>query len=373
MKIKSIKAYDILDSRKKPTIGILVNGKYKGSIGSGTSKGAYEVKNFPKNNPKYAVEFLNKFDGYQKWNIDSFEDLEVVEELTEKIGGNGVIALQFALLKALSDNNVWHFLNPHGDHIPRLLGNCIGGGAHYKGKGPIFQEFLLSPKIKHIKSAQFANEYIYNTIKRNLKITNKTLENALVPKMKEEEILSLLRTVKDKVEIELGFKIDIGIDVAATQFYKDGLYKYKDKSLERKEQIEFLNKLAKKYKIMYLEDPLRETDTDGFSKIESELVCGDDLICTNLERLKNAKGKINCVIVKPNQIGSLIKTKELVDYARENNIKTVLSHRSGETEEDILSDLAIAWKTDFVKFGIVGKERISKIRRLEKIEQEIKR
>lgn len=372
MKIKSIQANPILDSRNKRAIEIIVNKKYRASIGSGTSKGQYEVQNYPKNDPKPAIEFLNKFNKYSEWKIETFEDIEVAEQLEDDIGGNGVVALQFALLKALSENNVWSFLNPHAHFVPRLLGNCIGGGAHYKGKAPVFQEFLLSPKVNNITSAQFANQYIYNSIQRKFNIKEKTLENALVPNLKEEEILGLLKETRDKTEAELGFKIDLGLDVAATQFFRDGAYVYRDQKLYRGEQVSLINKLVKKYKIMYVEDPLRETDLDGFAMVEAELVCGDDLVCTNIERLEKARGKINCVIVKPNQIGSLIKTKALIDYAKANDIKTVMSHRSGETDEDILSDLAIAFKTDFVKFGIMGKERLAKIKRLEAIEKEMK-
>ncbi|MFH0936190.1 MAG: enolase, partial [Candidatus Woesearchaeota archaeon] len=144
--------------------------------------------------------------------------------------------------------------------------------------------------------------------------------------------------------------------------------------LNKKEQYDFVLNLINKYNLKYVEDPFYEEDFDSFNRLSQEvknvLICGDDLICTNIERLK--KAKINCVIIKPNQIGSLIKTKEIVDYCQENSITTVMSHRSGETMDKTIAHLAVAWEIPFVKFGVYGKERVVKLNELTRIERLIK-
>ena len=143
------------------------------------------------------------------------------------------------------------------------------------------------------------------------------------------------------------------------------------KALTKKEQINLMNRLVSDYNICYIEDPLHENDFNGFKEIKANLVCGDDLICTKIERLKSAVGKINAVIIKPNQIGSLIKTKEIVDFAKENKITTVISHRSRETNDAMISQLAVAWEIPYIKLGIFGRERTAKIKELARIEKEI--
>ena len=153
--------------------------------------------------------------------------------------------------------------------------------------------------------------------------------------------------------------------------YKNYSYSLSKTALSRKEQVGFINKLILDYGIEYVEDPLQENDFNGFKEINASLVCGDDLVCTNIERLEKALGKINCIIVKPNQIGSLIKTKEAIDFAKENKIIPVISHRSGETMDNIISHLAVGFEIPYIKLGIYGRERTAKIKELIKIEKKI--
>jgi enolase len=175
--------------------------------------------------------------------------------------------------------------------------------------------------------------------------------------------------------------IDLGIDLAASSLFSGTIYCYKNYSgeqrkrmLNRKEQYDFVLDLIKKYNLKYIEDPFYEDDFDSFNRLNQEisdvLICGDDLICTNIERLN--KARVNCVIIKPNQIGSLIKTKEIIDYCQDNNITTVMSHRSGETMDKTIAHLAVAWEVPFVKFGVYGKERVVKLYELTRIERLIK-
>ena len=315
--------------------------------------------------------------------IGRFEDLEKVEEILPIVKGNPMIALEFALLKAASKNKIWKFLNPNADDIPMPLGNVIGGGAHIKGSEKAdIQEFLLLPKTERFKDAKFANEYVHKLIGRKLGIKKMTDEGAWAPKLDTISILDLIKETVEKVESELGLKIGIGMDVAASEFFSGKVYKYKNyskkipkKNLTKEEQIKFMESIVRKYNLVYVEDPFQENDFESFKELKnrtSTLVCGDDLTTTNLERLKKAKDCINAIIVKPNQIGSLLKTKEVVKFAMQNDIVPVISHRSGETTDTTISHLAVAWDIPIIKCGIFGKERQSKLKELLKIEKEIR-
>jgi enolase len=192
-------------------------------------------------------------------------------------------------------------------------------------------------------------------------------------------VLEIFKDVVDELSGKLGYNIRIGIDVAASSFYDKG-YKYNNYSnhkkkvkLSREEQVEFMSHIVKKYKIGYLEDPLEENDFEGFAKLRRKvkncMVVGDDLTVTNPKRVeKSIKGKcIDGLIIKPNQIGSLMNVKKVVDICKLNKIKTIFSHRAGETKEDFLADLSYIFGSDLIKCGIYGKERVSKLNRLKKI------
>ena len=379
MKIKTIKARKILNSKRKPAIEITINKKYTASAPSGTSVGKHEFPAFPKKGINFAIGFINKFDDCKKIRIETFEDLEELEKILPIVKANTMIALEYAVLKALSNNNVWEFLNPNAEFIPKPLGNCIGGGAHKKGGGPDIQEFLLLPKSKRFFDATFANEFIYKKIGKKLNTKKRTDENAWSPDLDTYSILNIIKETTEEASHKLGFKIDIGLDMAASTIWDGKLYTYKNFSkkikeqrLTKNEQADFVNGLIEKYGIKYVEDPFREDDFESFGKIKNTLVCGDDLICTDIKRLKMSGEKINAIIVKPNQIGSLIKTKEIIDFAKKKGIMPVISHRSGETMDSTISDLAVAWEVPIIKCGIIGKERKAKINRLIQIEREIK-
>ena len=381
MKIKRLISRKILNSRGEPTIEVEINGEYKASAPSGASVGKYEVKAFPaKGVPVRIVNNIlaKKLIGTR---VDSFESLKEVEKILfdydkskdlKKIGGNTVVAIEFALLKAMSRGEIWKFLNPIADEMPMPLGNCVGGGSHFKGNAVEVQEFLLVPIAENFKEASIVNDYVYKDMGKKLNANLKTDEGAWVTTLSVEDTLKLLHHSTIDVGKRLGIEVELGMDVAATQLLRNNLYHYRDKMLAREEQIDFMNRLIKNYDISYAEDPLEEEDFDGFSQIQCEMVCGDDLICTNLDRLRRAGENINTVIVKPNQIGSLIKTKELVDYCLRKGIKPVMSHRSGETNDTTISHLAVAWEMPFIKCGISGKERVVKINELKNIEKQIR-
>lgn len=382
MEIKNVTARKVLNSRKQQTIEITINKKYSAAAPSGASIGTHEVQAYPDKGIDFAIRFINESKELKGLKIETLEDFEKVEQLLPTIKGNPMIALEFAILKAASKNKVWKFLNPNAKNIPMPLGNVIGGGAHIKGtEKPDIQEFLLLPKTEKFKDAKSVNERIHKIIGKKLGVKNMTDEGAWAPKLDTISILDLIQEAVEKVQAETGLKVTIGLDVAASEFFTNEKYEYKNyskenpkKILSREEQIAFMEELAKKYNLSYIEDPFQENDLESFKELKNRvnaLVCGDDLTTTNLERLKRAKDCINSVIIKPNQIGSLLKTKEAVDYALNNNITPVISHRSGETMDATISHLAVAWNIPIIKCGIHGKERQAKLKELLKIEKQI--
>lgn len=382
MIIKQLEANIIKNSRNEDAIEIIINKRYKASTPSGASTGTHEIKAFPRQGIKKVISFINKHKNI--WidkEFNNFNDLKHFEELIQDLGGNTVIALQLAVLKAMSNNKIYSFLNPKAKKLPTPLGNCIGGGSHTKLKSTDIQEFLLIPTAQTFEEKVKINKHIHKELRKKLKTNKLNDEGAIIPNLSTEETLDFLYNfLKDKNNT-LGYKVSIGLDLAASEFYNK-TYNYKNFSKENKrlklqmlEQISLMNEWIKTYKIAYLEDPLEQEDFKGFSKINKKtLVCGDDLTTTNLERLKIAlKTKaINAIIIKPNQIGSLNKTKEVVDYAHKNKITTIISHRSGETLDASIAHLAVAWNIPYIKTGIYGKEREAKLKELIKIEKKIK-
>lgn len=408
MKIEQIKARKILNSRGQVTIEIDIRtdkGKGRGSAPSGASTGEKEVQAMPRSTEE-TISIANglvaeKLKGLE---INKFDDLEKVEkklkeidntENLSKIGGNLIIALEFAILHALADSvgkPLWKAINPKAQHLPRPLGNCVGGGAHAGTNSPDIQEFLLlSLDAENYKEALFANTKIHRLMKEELQKIDKeftggkTDEGAWTPNITNLEILDHLFKISRQVAKEAGVKVRLGLDVASSELwdgenyvYKKYLPEKKEKKLSREEQIQFVIDMIEKYDLCYVEDPLEENDFEGFAQIKRAanncLICGDDLTVTNPEVLKKAieHESINAIIVKPNQIGSLIKTREVVELAKKNKITPVISHRSGETTDDTIAHLAVAFDIPVIKCGIVGGERLAKLNELLRIEEVIK-
>lgn len=374
MLIKDLKARVIKNSRNENAIEVIVNKKYVASAPSGASTGMYEVKAFTKD-VRFAVNYLNKYSVH--YDFEEFKDLEVLDHLKSIIGGNPTIAVQYAVLKAMSKNKVYSFLNPKAKKLPVPLGNCIGGGAHTKIKASDIQEFLLVPEAKTFSQRANINRNVYEMIGKLSKAKSKTDEGAFILNQKNEDIFEFLTDLVYEFREHTGYKVNFGIDLAASQFFKKGKYYYKNskqKVLSREKQINLVNDWIKEYNLGFVEDGLEENDFSGFAKLNKKtLICGDDLITTNLERLKKAikLKSVNSMIIKPNQIGSLIETKKVVDYAHKHGIKTVISHRSGETMDFMIAHLAVAWNMSYIKTGIFGKERECKLKELVNIEREI--
>jgi enolase len=386
MILKEVRAKAILDSRNEKTIELIIKtkkGKFKTSAPSGKSTGRYEAKPYYKS-LEHDIDFINRIPK-EKLVIEKFDDLKKVEKfINGKIGANTLFSLESSLLKAAAKENkkeLWNFLNPNAKKIPKAIGNAIGGGVHTKdkeNKKPDFQEFLFIADGISFKECVKLNELAYKIAKKELDANKRNDEGAWRTTKTDEEILELTEDVREIIKEKYNKKINIGLDIASSSFFNN-TYNYKNpfKKLNKKEQIDYIKILIKKSDLFYVEDPLEENDFNGFSELKKKtncLIVGDDLTVTNPIRFKKAikLKSINAIIVKPNQVGSLLKVKEIIDLAKKHNIKTIISHRSGETLDNTIADLGIAWNCDFIKTGIYGKVRKAKLKRLIKIEKKIK-
>ncbi len=384
--ISSVSAKHILDSRGEKTILVSVKtnaGTFSASAPNGKSTGKYEANPY-KNSLEKDIETLKKFkDYFSDEALDSFNDLRRIEDIVEgHVGANSLFALESAILKAIAKERkeeVWQLINPNAKNFPRLVGNCVEGGKHSKGvngKKPDFQEFLFVPKTKTVKEAFELNKKLrekvgveIKKIDENFKGGN-TDEKGWTTSLNEKEVFEILKNQGTP----------FGTDVAASSFFKRKKYHYQNPMLDRTkdEQSFYMSSLVKNFNLFYMEDPFEEEDFASFTallkKYPNTLIVGDDLTVTNIKRLEKAieMKSINAIIVKPNQNGSLIQVKSICELAKKKNIKIVFSHRSGETEENILADLAFGFQADFFKCGITGKERESKIKRLIEIEKKLK-
>ncbi|MBS3098920.1 hypothetical protein J4462_01775 [Candidatus Pacearchaeota archaeon] len=374
MLLKAVKARKIKDSRGDPTIEVIIE-KVKASAPSGKSTGKYETHPYHKS-LDWNIKFLNS----QVFNLEvnSFDDLKKLELFIKKkaklrdakqFGANALFALECAILKALAKEQkkqLWQIINAEARKIPIPLGNVIEGGLHAHNKDhPTFQEFLVIPNEKSFEKNYILMKKIHSELHKLLNENKKTDEGAWESRLHNSEIFTILSSFKG---------VRLGTDAAASSFYKNGNYQYKSKSFGQKEQINYVNTLIKKYNLLYIEDPLHEEDFQGFSQISKaskHLVVGDDLTATQISRLKKAikLKSINAIIIKPNQNGSLLELQEIFKICKKNKIKTILSHRSGETMDDALADLSFGYQADFIKAGVATKWREVKLERLVKIEK----
>ncbi len=383
MIIKGVSAKAVLDSRREKTIFISIKtdfGNFSASSPSGKSTGKYEAKPYNKSleGDIKAIKQLSRY--FSEELIEKFDDLRRVEDIVDRqVGANTLFALESAVLKALAKEKkkeIWELINLNAKKTPRLVGNCIGGGKHSSAnKKPDFQEFLLIPEQKNVEKAFEINREAKKKTKEILLKEDSKFkgerndEDAWMTGLNDKETLEILKRTS----------LPLGIDSAASSFYKRKNYNYSNPMFKRnkEEQFEYISNLIRNFSIYYIEDPFEENDFESFAKLTKRfpdrLIVGDDLTTTNPKRFEKAikMKSITAIIIKPNQIGSLIEVKEVCDRAKKDNIKIVFSHRSGETEETILADLAFGFGADFFKCGITGKEREAKIKRLIEIEKNI--
>lgn len=383
--INGVSAKGIVDSRKEKTIEITIKtnvGNFSSSSPSGKSTGKYEKKIYKKSLEE-DIKAINDFKEYFAQEIiDEFDDLKRIEDILEgSVGANTIFAFESAVLKALAKEKkkqIWELINPKAKKMPRLVGNCIGGGKHSQtnGKKPDFQEFLLISNKKTVKENYESNK----SGKEKTQYFLKDKDEKFQGKKNDENAWMTSLNDKDVLDVLSNLKIPLGLDIASSGFCKRKKYLYENPMLKRdtNEQFGYVANLIKNYQLLYIEDPFEEEDFETHArllkKFPDSMIVGDDLIVTNSQRLKKAieMKAVNAIIVKPNQCGSLLEVKRVVELAKENNIKLVFSHRSGETNETILADLAFGFGADFFKCGIEGDVREKKILRLIEIEKSLK-
>jgi len=407
MFVKEVKPRIIKNSQGEKSIEIELKtyeGRFKASAPAGKSRGKHEVAQYhSRGGINFSLKMLNAFCKklkHQNFIIKRIDDLKLLvtevkkfESQAGRFGGNVTYVLEAVFLKAAAKDigkELWEFIfdsldyNEHDGKkkkvkMPMPVGNCIGGGKHAKlirGKKPDFQEFLLISHAKTFSKAITKNVRAYEYARKLLKARKVDDENAWMTDKTNEEILFILKKISQR------YRVKIGIDIAASSFYKNGYYYYKNKNLirDKVDQADYIERLIEKFKLFYVEDPMQEEDFGGFVEImnalkkKNILIAGDDLTVTSLKRLRRAvssKG-INAVIVKPNQVGSLLEVKRVMEFCKKNNVTTIFSHRAGETMDDTLADLVVGFQGDFIKSGIVGRERLIKLRRVKKIEESLR-
>jgi enolase len=347
----------------------------------GTSRSKYEVEYLPvadiiENFPKIKRHFISQsFDNQE--DVDDF--LRIIDRTAafRQMGGNLALAISSAFLKAFAmheEKEVFEYLTTEPT-IPLPLCNVAGG---WKGQSDI-QEFLILPPIqKSFLESIKKIARLYWNLGKKLKEEDrsfsfgKNLESAWITSLPFERVLKILADIVNEGSLE------IGLDVAASQLWSENSHKYLYRygSLNTPEQLSVMEELLKKYPITYMEDPFHEDDFATFStllgRIHDKIVVGDDLFSTNMERLQYGISykAANGIIIKPSQVGTITDVIKIVHEAKKHGVKTIISHRSGETEDTLISHLAVGLNSDYIKLGISG-ERTVKINELIRIEEKI--
>lgn len=418
-KISRVWAREILDSRAVPTIEAAVqldSGQIAvSSIPSGASVGKFEALELRDNDTKrYAGKGVNRalanisqVLGPAVVGMDPTKQQEIDKKLIQldgtenksKLGANAILAVSQTITKAgaVAANKTlydWCFelakltgaATNQARKIPTPIFNMINGGLH--GAGNLdFQEFFIIPATSkpYIDSLRASAE-VYYAIKESLihrgAIHSIGDEGGYAPNLfTNADALAINVESITSAGYQIGQDFFLGLDVAANAIYRDGAYLIKDKSntLDSHGLADYFDEIAKIYKLTIVEDPLQEEDWEGWIEITAKyggelLVVGDDLLVTNPERVKKAieEKACNAILVKPNQIGTITETLEVIRMSREAGWKVIVSHRSGETNDWFIADFAVGVRADFVKFGAPARgERLAKYNRLMSIEAEI--
>ena len=397
MKIEDIILRRIIDSRGNPTVEAEI--KTKNGVGiaaapAGASTGTHEAMAWPDNSVSLGMQraeekVMPKLIGVSaddQKNFDStLKEIDGMQNFSN-IGGNVCVALSLACAKAAansSNETLFHYLGQKKEYsIPAPMSNVLGGGAHAVG-GTDIQEYLVTAFDNDVNTAMEANAAVHKEVKAVLKkkfpniALGKGDEGAWVAPMKNVEALELVVSAAEKVEAENGVEIKTGLDIAASEFFIDGKYKYKEQSLTPEEQVDFVLGLIEEYDLHSVEDPLDQEDFDSWAALTEQtdaLIIGDDLYVTNKERLQKgiSLGSTNSILIKPNQIGTLTDTIETVELAKKNDMANVISHRSGETTDTTIAHLGVAFDSHAIKTGIMGGERVAKLNELVRISEKLR-
>ena len=407
-KITKVLGRQVFDSRGNPTVEaeVFLNNKVKASaiIPSGASTGAHEAHELRDNNEEYflgksvlkAVKNINTTINKSLKNKDSENqkkidkillDLDGTENKT-KLGANALLAVSLATAKAEAISKKKELYQHLGKKfiLPIPLMNIINGGAHADNNLKI-QEFMIRPdSAKNFMDAIEKGFLVIQNLKKILQSKNFLInvgdEGGFAPSINSnEEALNLIVDAIEKSKLKPGKDISICLDVAANELInKDGKYSLNSAEfISVDECIYYYQNLILKYPIKSIEDPFAENDWDAWSRLTNKVgkhiqVVGDDLFVTNVTRLKRGikEKSANSILIKVNQIGTLTETLDVIDFARKNNFSTIISHRSGDTEDTFIADLAVATGSTQIKTGSLARsERVAKYNRLLRIEEQL--
>ncbi len=410
-----VKALEVLDSRGNPTVQVEVvtEGGFCGKaiVPSGASTGAFEALELRDNDDKRfggkgvlnAVDNVNKRIAKKIEGMNVYEQIRIDEELINmagenktKLGANATLGVSIAVCKAAAESLGLQLYNYIGGvnakMMPIPMMNILNGGKH-AGNNVNIQEFMIMPTgAGNIKQAVQMGAEVYHALKKILKVNGYGTavgdEGGFAPDLKnEEEAFKYILEAIKHAGYEPGKDINLAIDVAATEmfdaakkgdkqgyeFWKTGEFKTTD------EMIAYLKELTEKYPLISIEDGLAEDDWEGWKKLSDELkdkimLVGDDIFVTNRTRFEKGiqQGVANTILIKPNQIGTVTETLDCIETAKQNGYKVVVSHRSGETEDTFISDLAVGVNGGYIKSGAPCRtDRVAKYNRLIYIESEI--
>jgi enolase len=414
-KIKQIFAREILNSKGHPAIEttvILSDGATGiASSPTGTSVGKFEAvdmrdgdeKRFQGQGVLNAIKNITQIISPSLVGLEVERQQDIDNKLIEldgtpnkaRLGANATLSVSMAVAKASAKSSVLplflylrEFIKKDNLvlKIPTPAFNLINGGKHAENLD--FQEFLIfAASSKSYEESLMMASDIYFSLRKILGLNNlSTLigdEGGFSPKVStNQDAFGLLKKAIDAMNLQIGFDVFLGMDVAANSIFSQGSYHIRDKSisLSSDELIGFYQGLNKDYHLLYIEDGLADDDWNGWPKLcqalsQETLIVGDDLTVTNPFRLQTAISKkaITGIIIKPNQIGTVMEALAVVEMARQSGLKIIVSHRSAETNDDFIADFAVAVSADYVKFGaLVRGERVSKYNRLLQIERQIK-
>ena len=414
--IRDVKALQILDSRGNPTIQVevITEDGYvgKASVPSGASTGSFEAvelrdgdkSRYLGKGVEKAVENVNKKIAKAIIGMNVYEQRKIDEEMIKlddtpnksNLGANSILGVSLAVAKAASNSlglDLYQYIGGiNGKELPIPMMNILNGGRHADNNISI-QEFMIMPigNITFTERMRRGVE-IYHTLKKVLKEKGYSVgvgdEGGFAPNLEnEEQALDIIIEAIRKAGYEPGKDIKLALDIASTEMYeeakkinKQGYYFWKTKQYKTQEEmIEYIVELCNKYPIFSIEDGLAEEDWEGWKVLTERLgnkvqLVGDDLFVTNPKRLGRGieKNVANAILIKPNQIGTLTETLYTIQKAKQNGYKTVISHRSGETEDTTIADIAVGVNAGQIKTGAPCRtDRVSKYNRLLYIEEEI--
>ena len=405
-KIKDVKGREILDSRGNPTVEvdvILESGiKTTASVPSGASCGVNEALELRDGDPsryngKGVLKAVNNVNNIIRNNIigmDSLNQREIDNKLLEldgtedksNLGANAILGVSLACLKAAamySNKELYEYIG-NGRLLPRCMMNILNGGAHAEN-GLDIQEFMIIPSKDNYSDNLRMGAEVFHSLKNILKKRGLACgvgdEGGFAPNINStHEALDLISEAINSTDYVLGKDIFFGLDVAASEFFKDNMYHFEGNDMTKEEMLDFYVELISKYPVISIEDGMAEEDYDGWKILTDKLgdkiqLVGDDLFVTNPKLLQKGidMGIANAILIKLNQIGSVSETIDTINLAKNNGYKTIISHRSGETEDNYIADFAVALELGQIKTGSMSRsDRLSKYNRLTRIEEQVK-